>query len=160
MSAAKKSATAASYEMTTTRIFNVPRKLVFEAWTNPKYLALWWGPAGFTTTLRKWDVRKGGAILLDMNAPNGVVYPMSGRFEEVTPPERIAFTSQALDKAGNPIFECLNTISLLDEGAKTRITVHARVLSMRPDATQYLNGQKKGWGQSLDRLEAFVAGKA
>jgi uncharacterized protein YndB with AHSA1/START domain len=44
----------------TTRVFDAPRELVFEAWTNPKHLVQWWGPHGFTTTIRAIDVRPGG----------------------------------------------------------------------------------------------------
>ena len=44
----------------TTRVFNAPRELVFEAWTNPKHLVQWWGPNGFTTTVRAIDVRPRG----------------------------------------------------------------------------------------------------
>ena len=39
----------------TTRMFDAPRELVFEAWTNPKHLVQWWGPNGFTTTIRAID---------------------------------------------------------------------------------------------------------
>ncbi len=31
------------------RVFDAPRELVFAAFTDPKHLAQWWGPDGFTT---------------------------------------------------------------------------------------------------------------
>jgi uncharacterized protein YndB with AHSA1/START domain len=139
-------------------MFDAPRDLVFKAWTDPIHLAKWWGPSGFTTTLKTWEPRSGGAILLDMNAPNGAVYPMSGRFTEVNPSVKLVFTSSALDQQGNAIFEVLNSISLAEEGGKTKLTLHTRVLSKRPEADQYLKGQKAGWTQSLDRLAMLVAG--
>jgi uncharacterized protein YndB with AHSA1/START domain len=30
-----------------TRIFNAPRKLVWNAWTNPEHLMRWWGPKDY-----------------------------------------------------------------------------------------------------------------
>jgi uncharacterized protein YndB with AHSA1/START domain len=146
----------ADYEMTTVRTFSAPRELVFKAWTDPELLARWWGPGGFSTTMKKWFPRAGGEILLDMNAPNGAVFPMGGKFVEVKPPERIVFESAALDPNGDAIFEILNSVTLADLGGKTELTLHAKVLRMRPEARQYLNGQKVGWSQSLDRLESLV----
>jgi len=142
--------------MTTVRTFAAPRELVFKAWADPALLAKWWGPGGFSTTMKKWDPRAGGEILLYMNAPNGAVYPMSGKFVEVKEPETVVFESAALDPEGKPIFEVLNSITFADVGGKTKLTLHAKVLRMRPEARQYLNGQKVGWSQSLDRLEALV----
>jgi uncharacterized protein YndB with AHSA1/START domain len=156
MTSAKKSNEGAEYEMTTTRFLGAPRELVFKAWTDPKLLAQWWGPNGFTTTMKEWFPKAGGSILLNMNAPNGTVYPMGGKFVEVKPPETVVFESAALDPEGKAIFEVLNSITLAEEGKGTRLTIHAKVLRMRPEARQYLNGQKVGWSQSLDRLEAFV----
>lgn len=43
-----------------TRLLDAPRKLVFAAWTDPKHLAQWWGPNGFTTTTHAFDFRPGG----------------------------------------------------------------------------------------------------
>jgi len=146
-------------ELNLTRIFAAPRALVFQAWTDPAHLAQWWGPGGFTTTLKTWEARTGGAILLDMNAPNGTVYPMSGKFVELVPPEKIVFLSAALNAAGQPIFEVMNSIALADEGGKTKLTLHTRVISKQPEADQYLKGQKAGWTQSLDRLESLVTGQ-
>jgi uncharacterized protein YndB with AHSA1/START domain len=43
-----------------TRMFDAPRELVWKAWTDPKHLAQWWGPDGFTTTTDSFDMREGG----------------------------------------------------------------------------------------------------
>jgi uncharacterized protein YndB with AHSA1/START domain len=156
MSTEKTVSDSNSQNITLVRAFDAPRDLVFSAWTDPVHLVKWWGPTGFTTTLKKWEAKPGGGILLDMNAPFGTVYPMGGGFVEVTPPERLVFKSAALDPAGRAIFEILNTVSFADEGGKTRLTLQTRVLSKRGKADQYLKGQKEGWSLSLDRLQALV----
>src|SRR5579864_4389397 len=86
--------------MEMTRVFDAPRKVVFAAWTDPKQMAQWWGPTGFTTPVCELDVRPGGAIRIDMRAPDGTIYPMTGVYKEIVPPERIVFTAVALDKDG------------------------------------------------------------
>jgi uncharacterized protein YndB with AHSA1/START domain len=159
MSTGKPASGQGLQELTLVRTFDAPRDLVFRAWTDPGHLSKWWGPAGFTTTMKKWEARPGGAILLEMNAPYGEVYPMGGGFVEIEPPDRLVFKSAALDGSGKAIFEILNTVSLADEGGKTRLTLHTRVLSKQGDSDQYLKGQEEGWSQSLERLEALVAGR-
>ena len=59
----------------TTRVIDAPRALVFKAWTDPAHIAEWWGPDGFTTTIREMDVRLGGAWRFMMHGPDGVDYP-------------------------------------------------------------------------------------
>lgn len=110
--------------------------------------------------MKSWKARAGGDILLDMNAPNGAVFPMGGKFVEVKSPEKIVFESAALGPDGKAIFVVLNSVTLEDEGAGTRLTIGAKVVRMRPEAHMYLKGQKKGWSQSLDRLETLVTGMA
>ncbi len=143
-------------ELKLTRILNAPRELVFEAWTDPKHLAEWWGPAGFTNPVCKADAKHGGKIYIEMKSPDGTVYPMNGTFKEIIRPEKIVFTSGALDKNGNTIFEVLNTVTFANENGKTKLTLHAIVDDISDEARPYIDGMDQGWSQSIDRLEAFV----
>jgi Xaa-Pro aminopeptidase/uncharacterized protein YndB with AHSA1/START domain len=101
---------ATDLEITATRVFDPSRELVFQAWTDPKHLARWWGPKGFTNPVCELDVRPGGRIRIDMAGPDGVIHPMGGVFHEITAPERIVFTSTAFDdETGVPQLEVLST---------------------------------------------------
>ncbi len=73
----------------TTRVFDAPRDLVFEAWTNPKHLVQWWGPDGFTTTTRAIDVRPARVWRFVMHGPDGVDYENRIVYEEIVKPERL-----------------------------------------------------------------------
>ncbi len=140
-----------------TRVFDAPRTLVFKAWTDPKQMAQWWGPHGFTNPVCEIDARPGGAIRIDMRGPDGVVYPMKGTFHEIVPPERLVFTSSAFeDTDGNPQIEVLNTVTFADANGKTRVTLRAAVVKSTPEVATALAGMKEGWTQSLERLEGFV----
>src|SRR5262249_10941330 len=79
-------------EMTATRVVDAPRSLVFAAWTDPTHVAKWWGPNGFTNTVREMDVRPGGTWLLVMHGPDGTNYPNTWIFEEIVPPERLVLS--------------------------------------------------------------------
>jgi uncharacterized protein YndB with AHSA1/START domain len=143
-------------ELVLKRVFNAPRERVWKAWTDPRQLAQWWGPAGFTNPVCEADVRPGGAIRIDMRGPDGTVYPMTGVYREVVAPERLVFTASALDEKGRPLFEVLNTVTFAKQGGKTLLTVRAQVVNKTAGADAYLEGMEEGWSQSLVRLEALL----
>lgn len=144
-------------ELVLTHVFDAPRELVFKVWTDPKHVAQWWGPRGFTNPVCELDLRPGGAILIHMRGPDGVVYPMRGVYHEVVPPEKLVFTSAALDSDGNPMFEVLTTVTFAEEGGKTKQILRARVIKKTAQAAPYLAGMEQGWTQSLERLAAHLS---
>ncbi|HEY9085935.1 MAG TPA: SRPBCC domain-containing protein [Candidatus Tyrphobacter sp.] len=143
-----------------TRVFDAPRDLVFRVWTDPAHVARWWGPKDFTNPRCELDVRPGGAIHIDMRSPDGTVYPMKGVFAEIVAPERLVFSSSALDENGAALFEVLTTVTFVDEGGKTKLTMRAHVTKTTPGAQMYLEGMETGWTQSLQRLADHLANKA
>ena len=143
-------------ELSLTRRFVAPPEEVFRTWIDAKQLAKWWGPKGFTNPVCEVDARIGGAMLIDMRSPDGVVYPMTGRFMEIDRPHRLVFVTAAIDDDGKPMFKVLNTINLTRVDGGTEMSLVARVMTSSPAAPQYLAGMSQGWSQSLDRLTAFV----
>ena len=105
------------------------------------------------------DVRPGGAILIHMAGPDGVVYPMKGMFHEIVEPERLVFASSAVeDEEGNPQLETLSTATFDDQGGKTKLTLRVAVVRSTPAAEWALAGMEEGWNQSLDKLTEEVQG--
>ncbi|RBP36139.1 uncharacterized protein YndB with AHSA1/START domain [Roseimicrobium gellanilyticum] len=143
--------------LTFTRTFDAPRALVWKVWTDPVHMAAWWGPHDFTNPVCEMDVRLGGTLKIDMRAPDGTVYPMTGVFKEITEPERLSFTCTPLDDKGEVIFEELTTVTFTEKGGKTLLNIEARILWKKPEADAYLQGMEEGWSQSLVRLGSQVA---
>lgn len=151
-------AAGAERRLTITRVFDAPRDLVWKAWTDPKHVARWWGPHGFTNPVCELDLRPGGALRIDMRGPDGVVYPMRGVFREIVAPERLVFTTRALeDTEGNPQLEGLNTVTLVEESGKTTLTLHAVITKATLAAQPALAGMAQGWTESLERLAGALA---
>lgn len=148
---------SAEKEMTLSRIINAPREMVFRAWIEKDQLEKWWGPKDFTNPVCDVDFVPGGNILIHMQAPDGTLYPMNGEFHEIVEPEKIVFTSAALDKNGNRLFEVLNTVTFDDEKGKTKLTLHAAVSHITDEGRPYLDGMNEGWNQSIDRLNDLVS---
>lgn len=144
-------------ELTITRIFDAPRELLFKTWIDPKQMAQWWGPQGFTNPVCELDPRPGGAICIHMRGPDGVVHPMTGTFREIVAPERLVFTAVAEDQAGKPLLEAHTTVTFEDLGGKTKVTVQASAVGLVDVGWQMLEGMEAGWMQSLERLAELVS---
>ncbi len=144
-------------EVTITRIFDAPREVVFKAWTDPKQLAKWFGPKGFTNPVCEADARVGGAWHIVMRSPNGTEHPCGGVYREVVAPERLVFTNIATDKDGNPILDGLTTVIFAEHGGKTKLTLQTRATAVVEYATEHLKGMEAGWTQTLERLAEELA---
>src|SRR5882672_5936949 len=88
-------------ELVTTRTFNGPARIVFEAWTRPELFKQWWVPKSLGMSLRscEMDARAGGRYRLEFE-PDGVAF--FGTYVEVTPNSRLAWTNEE-GGAGGPI---------------------------------------------------------
>ena len=78
-------------EMKIESVLNVPIALVWKVFTDPVHIAKWWGPAGFTNTIDKMDVRPGGEWELTMHGPDGKNYRNKAVYLEIIPFSKISF---------------------------------------------------------------------
>jgi uncharacterized protein YndB with AHSA1/START domain len=74
------------------RIFNAPRELVFNTYTDPTTVPDWWGPKRYTTTVEKMEVKKGGVWRYIQRDVEGNEYAFNGVYHEVGSPERLINT--------------------------------------------------------------------
>jgi len=109
-----------------TRIYEAPRDLVWEAMTEARHVAQWWGGPGFSNPVCEMDVRPGGLWRHVMRFPDGHELKMNFVFVEVDPPRRLAWreVGHAERKGGLP--SCLITVSLEDMGERTGWKMVAR----------------------------------
>ncbi len=144
-------------ELAISRLINAPRQRVWKAWTDPKQVAQWWGPRGFTNPVCEIEAKVGGKILIHMSGMS-MLAPMAGTFKEVVEPERLVFTNNAYTDATltKVLLEAITTVTFKDEGGKTRLTVHNAVLRAAPEASQALAGMEPGFNQQTDKLEEFL----
>jgi uncharacterized protein YndB with AHSA1/START domain len=146
----------AERELTITRTFAAPRALVFAAWTDARHLAQWWGPHGYTNPVCEIDPRVGGKLRIHMRGPDGATHQMEGVVRDIVAPERLVIAN-SVDVAGRRVLEGLFTVTFAERDGKTTMTLHARAAALVEEALLWLDGMNEGWGQSIERLEAFVA---
>jgi uncharacterized protein YndB with AHSA1/START domain len=146
-------AQSADRALVMTRLFDAPRELVFDAFTNPDRLVSWWGPNGCTVISCDADSRVGGAWRISMRSPKGIVERQRGVYQEVVRPERLAFTYAFEDDAGQPGHQTLVTLTFADERGKTRLTLQQATF----DTVLNRDDHVRGWTEALDHLAAYIA---
>jgi uncharacterized protein YndB with AHSA1/START domain len=138
-------------EIVTTRVLDAPRDMVFEAWTDPEQLKVWWGPQGFTNTFHEFEIEPGGLWRYTMHGPDGTDYKNEVQFVEIAAPHRIV-----LDHVSAPRFRLTALFETLGKG--TKITFRQLF-----ETAQVYDGVKRfavqGNEDNFDRLVSFVAKK-
>jgi len=143
-------------EIIFSRLLNVPRELVWEVWTDPKHLARWFGPNGFTITTHNMEVKEGGNWRFMMHGPDGRDYPNKVNYLEVVKPERLVY-KHADDGETEPVSFYV-TITFKEEGNKTRL--HMSMVFDSPEDLQRVEkeyGAIEGGKQNIARLEEYLA---
>jgi uncharacterized protein YndB with AHSA1/START domain len=141
----------ADREITTTRIFDAPRDLVFQMWTDSEHIGHWWGPSGFTLTIHEMDVRPGGVWRFIMHGPDGVDYRNKHVYREVVRPERLVLFHES-----QPNFQM--TVNFVSLGDKTQVSVQMlfETAALRDKVIRDV-GAVEGLNQTLNRLGERLA---
>ena len=140
------------------RLLHAPRAALWKVWTDPNLLKEWWCPKPWTTEVRAFDLRPGGAFYTFMRGPDGGTSDNPGSFVEIVPQARIVFTSMLTAgwRPASPWLAFTGVISMADEADGTRYVATV----MHPDqATRDSHeemGFFQGWNICIDQLEAFA----
>lgn len=137
----------AKSELKLSRVFDAPKRLVFEAWSKAEHVSRWFTPAPLTTPSCELDFRPGGVFRLVMRMPDGVEHPMDARFVEIVPEERIVFIATI---EGD--LEVHTTVTFSEHGGKTTLNVHQTYSR----DSESVRGAPQGWKATLDQLAEHV----
>ena len=142
-------------EIVLSRVYEAPRELVFAAWTDPRHLAQWWGPNGFTTTTHAFDMRPGGVWRFVMHGPDGRDYENRITYDEIVKPERLVYRHGGGEDVEPVRFRV--TVTFEDLGGKTRLTMRAVFPSAAErDRVVEEYGAAEGATQTLARLAGHL----
>lgn len=147
-------ATPSDREVVVTRVVDAPRRLVFDAMSNPKHVPQWLtGPEGWTMPVCEIDLRPGGAWRYVYRQPDGAEMTLQGSYREVAPPERIVST----ESWGAEWPETINTLVLTEAAGQTTITMTIRYPSQEARDAALRSGMKDGMDQGFARLDGLLA---
>jgi uncharacterized protein YndB with AHSA1/START domain len=159
-----------SADFVISRVFDVPRELLWKCFTEPERMKEWWGPKGAVVTVSKMDLRPGGTYHYGMKMSDGT--PIWGRmiYREIVPPSRLVFINSFSDEKGglsrHPMapqwpLELLSTFTFEEQpGGKTKFTV--RWTPHNPTADEQAafdkghDSMNMGWSGTLDQLGAYL----
>jgi uncharacterized protein YndB with AHSA1/START domain len=136
-----------------TRVFDAPRRLVFEAWTKPEHVPNWMlGPPGWTMPVCEMDRRPGGAWHYVWRRSDGSEMEMRGEYREIVSPERLVST----ESWGGEWPETINTVTLTEENGKTTMTLTVLYPSKEARDAALKTGMKDGVSESFNRLADYL----
>jgi uncharacterized protein YndB with AHSA1/START domain len=160
---------AAGKEFVISRVFDAPRKLVWEAFTTRDHLMHWWGPKGFKMIAGKLDLRPDGYFHYGMQGPDGVEMWGKWVFKEIVAPEKLSFVFFFSDKDGgmtrHPMapdwpLEMLGTAVFTDQGDKTLLTntvaaYNATDTEIKTFEANF-DSMRQGFGGTWDQLAEYL----
>ena len=145
-------------EIVMSRVFDAPRRLVFETMAKPDLLQRWLtGPPGWKMTVCENDLRVGGVFRHVWRNNDGMEMAMSGTYREVIPPERIVRTESFTFGCEAQKGEQLATLVLAEEEGKTYLTVTVLYPSKEARDATIASGMERGVATSYDQLEELLA---
>lgn len=161
-----------SKDFVISRVFDAPRELLWQCFTQPERMKEWWGPKGVKVVKADMDLRVGGTYHYAMQPPSGDV--MWGRmvYREITPPERIVLINSFSDEAGgltrHPLapnwpLQMLTVFTFEEQpDGKTKFTVHWSPYEATVEEQEVFDAghasMTMGWSGTFENLEAYLAG--
>jgi uncharacterized protein YndB with AHSA1/START domain len=140
------------YELNITRLFDAPRKRVFNAWIEKQDVLQWQGPKSHPIVSSQSNVREGGAwhsILQDKITGEKLFY--GGIYKTIKEPELLIMTFAWEDENGNPGLETTITIRFEEVDNKTKMHFHQAML----ESTESRDSHGEGWISAFDRLDVL-----
>jgi uncharacterized protein YndB with AHSA1/START domain len=149
------------------RVVDVPRDLVWKAWTTPEQVVQWFTPAPWKTVSCEIDLRPGGAFKTVFRSPEGKDYPNVGCYLDVVEKERLIWTD-VLEPGFRPnrrgvqvdtdhttfLFTAILTLETQGTGTKyTAIALHRSEADRQKHEEM---GFHEGWGKALDQLVDMI----
>lgn len=145
--------TPSDREVVMSRVFDAPRRLVWEAWTDPEHVPHWLlGPEGWTMPVCEIDLRPGGKWHFVWRRTDGTEMEMHGEYREVVPPERLVNT----EWWGDDWAETLNTLVLTEDDGRTTMTTTVLYPSRQARDAALGTGMNDGASISFDRLDRYL----
>ena len=138
-------------ELVVTRTFNGPARIVFEAWTTPELLKRWWAPksSGMSLLSCEADVRVGGRYRFEFGHEDSKAMVFFGRYIEVTPYSRLAWTNDESDDGA------VTSVTFEETGGGT-LLVMKEIYPSKEALDRALAGMEGGMPETFAQLDELL----
>jgi uncharacterized protein YndB with AHSA1/START domain len=143
-----------SNEINIVRTYDAPVKVVWDAWTDPKKAAKWWGPRGFTITTHSKELKVGGIWHYTMHGPDGTDYPNKTLYHEVEKYSRLVYDHGGNDEQA-PLFRVTVTFEELNGKTKMDMTMTLPTPEAAEETRKFI--KKAGGNATWDRLAEYLS---
>src|SRR5437879_13917904 len=150
---ALKVTTPTDREIVLTRVFDAPRRLVWDTFTKPELLKRWFGPRGWSLVVCEVDLKVGGGFRVVRSGPDGKEMGMRGVYREIVPPEPSVHMESYDDYPG----ESQVTAVFVEQGGKTTLTATVLYPSQEIRDIVLKTGMEHGAAESYDKLAELLA---
>lgn len=140
-------------EIYITRVYDAPVKAVWDAWTDPKQAAQWWGPRGFTITTHSKELRVGGKWIYTMHGPDGVDWPNITVYHEVEKHSRLVYDHGATETQP-ALFRVTVTFEETKGKTKMDMTMALATAEAAEETKKFI--KKAGGNSTWDRLAEYL----
>jgi len=139
-------------ELVVTGTFNGPARIVFEAWTKPGLMKLWWAPksTGVPLLSCEMDVRVGGKYRLEFGHDAATSMAFFGNYIEVAPPSRLVWTNDESEDAA------VTTVTFEEKDGKTLLVLHELYPSKKA-LDEAIAGMEDGMPEQFEQLDELLA---
>jgi uncharacterized protein YndB with AHSA1/START domain len=144
-------------EVVLTRVFNAPRRLVFDALTRPELLKRWLTAPGRALEVCEIDLRVGGAYRYVFRGPGKKDVGLRGVYREIVPSARLATTETWEDWDAGETFA---TTVLTERDGKTTFTETMLFPSQEVRDTVLKSGLERGATENYDKLAEVLTRSA
>jgi len=145
--------TPSDREIVSTRVFDAPRDLVFEAHSSCEHMSKWWGPRRYEIGSCEIDFRPGGKWRIVHKGAGGEEFGFNGEFREIVPPERITWT---FEFEGMPGHVSVQTVTFEEQDGKTVLSATAVFDSVEDRDGMLQSGMEEGAAETYDRLDEYL----
>ncbi len=132
--------------LTLVRRIKAPPSRVWDAWTQPALMLLWFGPHHTKAEAAEADLSLGGRFRVVLREDNGARHEATGTYAEIEKPQRLVFSWNWVS-APERVSRVTVELRAIEEGTEVTLT-HDRFADA-DTATRH----RRGWTESLERLE-------
>lgn len=142
-----------------TRTFNAPRRLVWEAMTNPAKMRRWMlPPPGWTLSVCECEARVGGALRLAWKSEDAdPVMTLQGVFTEVVPHERMVHTETMKLGSGQTIGSLVETHEFSEKYGVTTMRITQAYDSKEARDGAVASGMEQGMEAGYKQMDEMLA---
>lgn len=157
----------AAQAFVSSRVFDAPRRFVWDAWTDYEHLAQWWAPPDHIMLSCQLDLRPAGLCQYEIRTPHGLQWRGKLVYREIQALHQLCFVAVHSDQTRHAGMtdaswprEILHTLTLAEQEGRTTMTLHAAPLNATEEECRTFeagfDALRHGYDAAWNRLAAHL----